>query len=130
MAKRLGFQPRSLIRARPDPKQKWKLPVKYWIHELHFKRFGHVIGEEPLDATPPPSLPPLTEEEMLRLEEQFYWEDYCDRNSDAPPKKTRKVQPSRTVPATPGPPAPAAKNTIADWPELPECGISDDYVPF
>ena len=36
MAKRLGFGPDSLVRSRPDPKQKWKLPVKYWIHELHF----------------------------------------------------------------------------------------------
>jgi hypothetical protein len=51
MAKRLGFGPDSLIRARPDPKQRWKLPVKDWIHELHFKRFGHVIGEKPLVAT-------------------------------------------------------------------------------
>jgi len=40
MAKSLGFGPDALVRARPDPKQKWKLPVKYWIHELHFKRFG------------------------------------------------------------------------------------------
>ena len=46
MAKRLGFDPDSLIRARPDPKQKWKLPVKYWIHELHFKRFGHILSEQ------------------------------------------------------------------------------------
>lgn len=45
MAKRLGFQPASLIRARPDPKQKWKLPVKDWIHELHLKKFGQLIGE-------------------------------------------------------------------------------------
>ena len=53
MAKRLGFGPDSLLRARPDPKQRWKLPVKDWIHELHFKRFGHVIGEKPLVATTP-----------------------------------------------------------------------------
>jgi hypothetical protein len=51
MAKRLGFGPDSLIRARPDPKQRWKLPVKDWIHELHFKRFGHAIGEKPFAAT-------------------------------------------------------------------------------
>jgi hypothetical protein len=31
MAKALGFRPGALVRARPDPKQKWKLPVKYWI---------------------------------------------------------------------------------------------------
>ena len=48
MAKRLGFGPDSLLRARPDPKQRWKLPVREWIHELHFKRFGHVIGDKPV----------------------------------------------------------------------------------
>src|SRR6266567_6953143 len=42
MAKRLGFGPDSLIRARPDPKQKWKLPVKLWVRELHSDRFGYV----------------------------------------------------------------------------------------
>jgi len=53
MAKALGFHPDALVRARPDPKQKWKLPVKYWIHELHFKRFGKVLGEKLLPASPP-----------------------------------------------------------------------------
>jgi hypothetical protein len=56
MAKTLGFGPDALIRARPDPKQKWKLPVKYWIRELHFKRFGHVLREEPLPAPQPAKL--------------------------------------------------------------------------
>jgi hypothetical protein len=46
MAKSLGFRPDALVRARPDPKQKWKLPVKEWISELHFKRFGFVVGEK------------------------------------------------------------------------------------
>jgi hypothetical protein len=50
MAKSLGFGPDALVRARPGPRQKWKLPVKYWIHELHFKRFGYVLGEKPLPA--------------------------------------------------------------------------------
>jgi len=48
MAKSLGFGPEALIRARPDPKQKWKLPVKYWVRELYEKRFGHVLGEKPV----------------------------------------------------------------------------------
>jgi hypothetical protein len=51
MAKRLGFGPDALLRAIPSSKQKWKLPVKYWIHELHFKRFGKVLGEKPMDLT-------------------------------------------------------------------------------
>ncbi|MGD0298564.1 MAG: hypothetical protein ABSE86_15780 [Bryobacteraceae bacterium] len=55
MAKRLGFRPDSLIRNRPDPKQKWKLPVKYWIREVHRERFGYVLREGPaIPATPPP----------------------------------------------------------------------------
>ena len=58
MAKGLGFGPDSLVRARPDPKQKWKLPVEYWIHELHFKRFGYVLGEQP--EPPLPAALPLT----------------------------------------------------------------------
>jgi len=48
MAKRLGFGPDALVRSRPGPKQRWKLPVKDWVRELHLKRFGHVIGPDPL----------------------------------------------------------------------------------
>ena len=33
MAKRLGFGPDTLIRAIPSPKQRWKLPVKDWVHQ-------------------------------------------------------------------------------------------------
>ncbi len=50
MAKRLGFGPKSLIHAKPDPKQQWKLPVKDWVHELYAKKFGKVLTAEP----PPP----------------------------------------------------------------------------
>jgi hypothetical protein len=104
MAKALGFGPDALIRARPDPKQKWKLPVKYWIHELHFKRFGHVIGEQPLPE--PPREPEKVEydEEAARIYgEQLYWEDYRDRNSEDPPRKRppAKSQPVAKAKATP-----------------------------
>jgi hypothetical protein len=54
MAKRLGFGPDALMHAIPSSKQKWKLPVKHWIHELHFKRFGNVLSERPMDL---PSVP-------------------------------------------------------------------------
>ena len=54
MAKRLGFGPDALIRARPDPKQKWKLPVKYWVRELHAKRFGEEPGDRLDDLKPEP----------------------------------------------------------------------------
>jgi len=80
MAKNLGFTPGSLIRARPDPKQKWKLPVKYWVHELHFKRFGHVIGEKLPSATKPATLE-SDEEAARRYGEELYWEEYYERNN-------------------------------------------------
>ena len=53
MAKQLGFRPDSLVRARPSPQQKWKLPVKYWIRELYEKRFGKVLGQKPEPQHPP-----------------------------------------------------------------------------
>ena len=65
MAKRLGFGPDALIRCRPGPRQRWKLPVKYWVRELHLERFGHIIGEKPL---PPPTPAELEyDEEAARI---------------------------------------------------------------
>jgi hypothetical protein len=40
MAKELGMKPKSLMKNNPSPSEKWKLPVKTWIHELHEERFG------------------------------------------------------------------------------------------
>jgi len=100
MAKSLGFGPDALVRARPDPKQKWKLPVKYWIHELHFKRFGYVLGEKPLSA-PQPTSPEDDEEARRRFEEELYWEDYRERNQDDQPAKRRPVKPAPPAPAAP-----------------------------
>ena len=93
MAKRLGFRPESLIRARPDPRQKWKLPVKYWIRGLHLKRFGNVPGDEPPSAPLPPTLE--YDEEAARLYgEELYREEYRERNEDAPAGKHRPRKPS------------------------------------
>ena len=89
MAKRLGFRPEALIRARPDPKQKWKLPTNEWVRELYFKRFGHVIGEKPFLA-PVPVKFELDPEEIRRFEEEMYWEDYRARNEDDTRPKKRK----------------------------------------
>src|SRR5258707_13101573 len=84
MAKKLGFGPDSLIRGRPDPKQKWKLPVKDWIRELYRGRFGHVVG----DCTPlpePKPEEPVYDAEAARLyEERLCWDDYFDRNETRP----------------------------------------------
>ncbi len=40
MAKELGLSPKTLMKNQPSPSQRWKLPVKLWIRELHAKRFG------------------------------------------------------------------------------------------
>ena len=31
---------KTLLKNQPRPAQRWKLPVKLWIRELHAKRFG------------------------------------------------------------------------------------------
>jgi hypothetical protein len=46
MAKALGFQPRSLIKNIPYPREGWKAPVRDWVRGLYLKRFGTLIGAE------------------------------------------------------------------------------------
>ena len=46
MAKRLGFKPKTLLKNIPGPKEQWKQPVKYWIRDLYFEKYGKLIGEE------------------------------------------------------------------------------------
>lgn len=36
-AKRLGLNPRSLIKNVPSPSEPWKAPVKEWLHEMDAK---------------------------------------------------------------------------------------------
>jgi hypothetical protein len=38
MAKKLGLNPRSLIKNIPSKSQQWKAPVKYWIGNLYEKQ--------------------------------------------------------------------------------------------
>ena len=38
LAKRLGMNPRSLIKNIPSKSEPWKAPVKIWIHEIAEKR--------------------------------------------------------------------------------------------
>ena len=122
MAKRLGFGPDALIHAIPSPKQKWKLPVKYWVHELHEKKFGHVLGrKEFVDVPPRPLTPEEEAEEARRLEEEMYREDYLDRNSDDPKRKSKEAV------CEPGP----APTTVddSDWLITLDTGDDSD-VPF
>jgi hypothetical protein len=130
MAKNLGFGPDTLVRVRPNPKQKWKLPVKYWIRELHQERFGHVLGEKPLPSPLPPAPPttPEEDEEAIRLYgEQLYWEDYWDRNQDdRENRQTGKSQPERPRQVTTTNPSNPTNPTFdLDW-----AGVRDDDVPF
>lgn len=34
LAKQLGMSPKSLLKNIPGPRERWKLPVKQWIHSL------------------------------------------------------------------------------------------------
>ena len=121
MAKALGFRPDGLVRARPDPKHKWKLPVKYWIHELHFKRFGRVLGEKPLPPPEPEPEEPL-EEALKRMEEEIFWEDYRARNAEDAPKK----RPARKA----APPAPSAAPPAIPSDQWILDAVADEDVPF
>ena len=38
LAKRLGLNPRSLIKNIPNKSQPWKAPVNVWLHEIDSKR--------------------------------------------------------------------------------------------
>jgi hypothetical protein len=70
MAKRLGFRPDALIRARPGPKHKWKLPVNEWVRELYRERFGHMLGKKALPA-PVPAEVELDQEAMRPTGSKF-----------------------------------------------------------
>lgn len=48
-AQKLGLNPRKLVKNRPSPSQKWKLPVRDWVRELYFERHG---GVDPLELGP------------------------------------------------------------------------------
>jgi len=109
MAKRLGFRPDALIRAKPSPKHKWKLPVKAWVRELYRKRFGHVPGKKQLPV-PAPVKVELDQEDKRRFEEQLYWEDYWARNEDD--TRPKKHSGSQAKPATVAP-APRRLSTKA-----------------
>jgi hypothetical protein len=123
MAKRLGFAPGALIRAIPNRRQQWKLPVRDWVRDLYSKQFGEVLGEKPRPAAPPPP-PEYAEEEARRFGEELYWEDYwdCNRNSDPPkPRKPGSPKPSPGQDNAPEPPLPA---------EITPAEIIDEDPPF
>jgi hypothetical protein len=52
MAKELGISPKSLMKNKPSPSQRWKAPVHEWLRALYEKRFGRQ-GK----STTPPRVP-------------------------------------------------------------------------
>jgi len=56
MARELGLSPKTLMKSQPSSSQRWKLPVKLWIRELHAKRFGS--RAETANCPAPPTRPP------------------------------------------------------------------------
>lgn len=63
MAKELGFKPKSLMKNIPSPSQRWKMPVKQWIRELHEERFGRRTG----GTKPKPTSPDRDESMFVRM---------------------------------------------------------------
>ena len=61
MAKKLGFQPKSLIKNIPAPSQRWKAPVKQWVRSLYEEKFGSPgpVAHPAATSPPPPSKRPL-----------------------------------------------------------------------
>jgi hypothetical protein len=90
--------------------------VKDWIRELHFERFGFVLGEKPKPA-PQPNAPIDDEEAVRRYEQELYWEDYRERN--------RNDQAAKPQPA-PAASAPATASADDSWIDK----IMDEDVPF
>ena len=91
MAKRLGFGPDRLLSARPSPKERWKLPVKEWIHELYAKKFGAILGPPP--ATPAKSQPRgiLSDGKGLVDESHLIWSPSTDLPAPSKPRRFTDV---------------------------------------
>ncbi|MEE3487366.1 MAG: hypothetical protein VZT48_04590 [Bulleidia sp.] len=52
MAKEPGMTPKSLLKNIPNPKERWKAPVKEWIHDLYFKKHHDRIIDDDPDSLP------------------------------------------------------------------------------
>ena len=50
LAKRLGLNPRSLIKNIPSKSEPWKAPVKDWLHEIDEKRQKKAAHKQSLKA--------------------------------------------------------------------------------
>lgn len=46
LAKRLGLNPRSLIKNIPNKSEPWKTPVSVWLHEIDEKRQKKAVQKQ------------------------------------------------------------------------------------
>lgn len=46
LAKRLGLNPRNLIKNIPNKSEPWKAPVKDWLHEIEAKRNQKAVQKQ------------------------------------------------------------------------------------
>jgi len=61
MARELGMGPRGLIKNIPNPRERWKAPVKVWIRNLYEDKFGRKASapkSQSVRPAPPPPGPP------------------------------------------------------------------------
>jgi len=65
--------------------------VKLWIRDLHFQRFGTIVGEAPMTLPKAASVVEYDEEAACIFGEQQCWEDYYERNAAPTPRKKRAV---------------------------------------
>ena len=65
MAKELGMSPRSLMKNIPSPSQRWKMPVKAWVRDLHARKFGERRETQPPPARVAPPTPARAELDPL-----------------------------------------------------------------
>jgi hypothetical protein len=83
MAKKLGMNPRSLIKNIPSPSERWKASVKVWVRDLYGKRFketvqaGHPVTDAPRRPVPnhPEKAPP---------EKSYIWDPLLEDLVESP----------------------------------------------
>jgi len=57
LAKRLGLNPRSLIKNIPNKSEPWKAPVKDWLHDIDEKRQKKAAQKQRRKENTAPSAP-------------------------------------------------------------------------
>lgn len=76
MARALGMNPRKLPRLRPNPQQRWKLPVGEFIEERYRKRFGGDARDQRARVEEQQSCEPSTTTLEVDVPERV-WDPMC-----------------------------------------------------